>query len=402
MKKKLITITIIISAILFSIYSYKKYNDYKFENALAESAKVQDSYWDNKYKDIKIKDRYKVVLVMCDGGELSYGLYFKLAAEKLGWQVLMYPNTIKGKESEIVDFDPDFILLSNFVKPDMSLLLKAHRSRKFLVNFLPLKSLRNDMLRIINNRNPYRPQGEMKWLIRNSDAVFAPPHEVDYYRKIFDQLKKPYFNGFSILPLAPATNYAPAEPKNLMLGSVGASDKLRNSDRYKNFLTLLSKDVPIKVYGASHRFLHLPAHVYDGHLMFGMDNINAIRENGIYLLTHGQFHFDSNMPGLRIFEAVAANAVVISDKLPFAIQNFGDNFLYFDHKADAETMHEQVRAHFQWIKENPEKAKAMADRAHKIFLEKFTLEKDLVRMAQMYEFLMERDKGLSRPFIDRD
>jgi len=62
-------------------------------------------------------------------------------------------------------------------------------------------------------------------------------------------------------------------------------------------------------------------------------------------------------------------------------------------------MYKQVKAHYDWIKANPEKAKAMAARAHQIFLEKFTLEKDLVRIAKMHEYVVKQEKemGLSYP-----
>ena len=46
-----------------------------------------------------------------------------------------------------------------------------------------------------------------------------------------------------------------------------------------------------------------------------------------------------------------------------------------------------------------EKAKAMAARAHQIFLEKFTVERDLVRIAKMHEYILNQEKemGLRYP-----
>jgi hypothetical protein len=103
-------------------------------------------------------------------------------------------------------------------------------------------------------------------------------------------------------------------------------------------------------------------------------------------------HFKGGEPNMRGFEAAAANAVVISDKHPFIVENFGDSFLYFDYKADADTMYRQVKEHFDWIQNNPDKAKALAAKANKIYLEKFTLDKDLVRMAKMHEYILQQEK----------
>ncbi len=99
-------------------------------------------------------------------------------------------------------------------------------------------------------------------------------------------------------------------------------------------------------------------------------------------------HIEAGMPSLRLFEALAANVVIISDMHPFVIENFGDNILYYDQYADSETMFKQVKSHYDWIKANSEEAKAMAGRAHKIFLDKFTIEKDLPRLARMHEYVV--------------
>ena len=58
-------------------------------------------------------------------------------------------------------------------------------------------------------------------------------------------------------------------------------------------------------------------------------------------------------------------------------------------------MYKQVKNHVDWILENPEKAKAMANKAHQIFLEKFTLEKDLIRIAKMHESILMQEKQMN-------
>ena len=195
-----------------------------------------------------------------------------------------------------------------------------------------------------------------------------------------------------VLPLIPRVENKPVDPKSLIWGGVGW-DKFRSSENYKRFITLLSENFPIKIYGSYRTFSYIH-HAYDGSIPPGMSNIEAIRKNGIYLLTHSEAHIESATPSLRIFEATAANAIVISDKHPFAIEHFGDNFLYFDQNADSETMFRQVKAHMYWIKDHPKEAKKMAARAHQIFLDKFTLDRDLIRIAKMHEYIVEQEKKM--------
>ena len=44
-----------------------------------------------------------------------------------------------------------------------------------------------------------------------------------------------------------------------------------------------------------------------------------------------------------------------------------------------------------WIKNNPEKAKAKAKKAHQIFIDKFTMESQLINLAKMHEKIKKED-----------
>ena len=266
----------------------------------------------------------------------------------------------------------------------------AHRSKKYILALSPIELMRGDKFK---KNKPYEAAGSFQKLLSFSHGVLTSSKEVDFYRVVFDRAGKP-FNGLQILPLAPKLINEPAEPKSLMWMS-GGWDKFRSSNSYKKFINMLAETVPIKVYGHYYAASFLKPNTYDGYIPSSMEIFDALRKNGIYLLTHSEQHINSGTPTLRIFEAVAANTVVISDMHPFAIENFGDNFLYFDQNADSETMYKQVKAHIDWIKANPEKAKAMAAKAHQIYLEKFTLDKDLSRIAKMHEYILEQEKKMN-------
>lgn len=404
LKMKYLYLIFVLTLFFFGRYLYHQhlrpiYYDHKFNQAIEQAHKIPETIWDDKYENENIKNTYKVVFITNKGGEYSYAKYFQYAAEKIGWQVKIYEANVFGYEKEILSFDPDFILQTLFSQVHLSTELRTHRSKKYLVALLSLKSLR-DQLEMINKEKPYKPLSFLQDHLLKTDAIITSAKEIDVFKRMYKTLEKPLFNAIRVLPTIPSFKSEPLNPKSIFWGGVGW-DAFRSSAYYKKFINLIAKNIPMKVYGKLGVYSYLPISVYDGDVPGGIENIQAIRKNGIYLLTHSDAHIQSGVPSLRIFEATAANAVVISDKHPFAIEHFGDNFLYFDQTADAETMYKQVKAHYDWIKANPEKAKAMAARAHQIFLEKFTLEKDLVRIAKMHEYIVRQEKemGLSYPLV---
>ncbi len=377
---------------ILSIFVYKQYYNLKFEYALKETAKIPADYWDDKYKSSQIKNKYKIVLVAVNGGELTYAEYFRYSAERLGWEVKLFNKQTIGHEDEILAFDPDFMIFACFADPQIDSRLNAHRSKKYSLNFVSFEQLRGKGF--INSKNPYKALKDIGEMNNMTHGVLTVAKEVDIYRSMFSLLKKP-FNGLRLFPYVPRFDNEPAEPKSLMW-MAGGWDKFRSSQRYQKFITMLGDNIDLRVYGHYNAVSYLKSDAYAGYIMPGIENIEAIRRNGIYLLSHSDSHFKANVPSMKPFEAAAANVVVISDKLPFVVENFGDSFLYFDQDADSEVMYRQVKAHMDWINANPEKAKAMAAKAHQIFLDKFTLEKDLIRIARMHEYALEQDKKLWR------
>lgn len=384
------TIAIIILLVIIALlgkYGYKFYYNIKFNYALEKAAKVSPSTWDNKYESSSIKNKYNVAIITNNGGEFSYSEYFKYAAERIGWNVRIYYNQTLGNEPDILEFDPDFIIFSQFSEatPDINTKIIAHRSKKYILSFSSIDAIRN-RFKWISIRDPYKTINNFKKLVSMADGILTISPELDFYREIFEKLNKPFY-GLQILPLVPEFNNEPAEPKNLMWLS-GGWDKFRSSKNYKQFIKNLSENVPMKVFGHYNSSSYLKPNIYGGYIAPGIENITAIQNNGIYLLTHSDLHFKGGETNMRGFEAAAANAIVISDKHPFIVENFGNSFLYFDHDKDAKTMYNQVKTHIEWIKNNPQEAKLKAAKSHQIYLDKFTIEKDLQRIAKMHEFIL--------------
>lgn len=373
-----------------SPYAYKKFIDFKFERLLEAYSKIDPYSWDKPYQDVSIKSSYKVVIITNNGGERSYADYFKFAAERMGWQVKIFFNQTLGHEEEIIGFDPDFILFSPYTNDkEISMEIYSHHSKKYILSLSPNQFLLGSK---IKRKLSFPPTGSFEILAKMAHGVLTSSAELGFYEQMFKNMKKP-FNGLYILPVAPEFTNEPAEPKSLMWMS-GGWDKFRSSENYKKFINMLSEKIPLKVYGHYYAASFLNPGVYDGYIPSSLEIINTLRDNGIYLLSHSDKHIRASTPTLRIFEAVSANVAIISDMHPFAIEHFGDSLLYFDQNADADTMYAQVKKHVDWILANPERAKEMANRAHNIFLEKFTLEKDLIRIAKMHESILIQEQNM--------
>ena len=141
----------------------------------------------------------------------------------------------------------------------------------------------------------------------------------------------------------------------------------------------------------SRTYMDLYTNLAKKNLIVKMDDhiIDVIKQHGIVLILHSDSHFNHNLPSLREFEAAAASSIIISDELPFVKEAFGDNALYIKVKnKSAKEIEDQVVAHYEWIKANPEKVKEMTKNAHEIYKNKFTLEKMLKDVAHMHESVL--------------
>ena len=113
--------------------------------------------------------------------------------------------------------------------------------------------------------------------------------------------------------------------------------------------------------------------------------IDTIAQHGIALVLHSKLHIENEEPSLRIFEAAASSAVIISDKNKFVVDNFGDSVFYIDQNDPKEKIAEDIIKYYQWVKEHPEQALQMARRSHQLFLDSFTLEDQLLRLIHVHQ-----------------
>jgi hypothetical protein len=115
--------------------------------------------------------------------------------------------------------------------------------------------------------------------------------------------------------------------------------------------------------------------------------IKAISEAGIAMVFSSDAHKESELMPNRLFESLAAGAVIICDDNPFAQRHFGDTLLYVDASESPERVSKQILGRREWILGHSDEALEMARAAQEIFKKKFTLDRSL---AAIYTGLTER------------
>lgn len=228
----------------------------------------------------------------------------------------------------------------------------------------------------------------------NDNYVFADPFhyefagllpvfaDLDLLKSVYEANGAPY-RGFRWFFTVQSNDYKFSGAKKLFYPGGACMDDTRNSDKYKQMFALLDKTGYMEIYGWADRWQHTP-NSYKGFIP--IDGVSIIKVNnaaGVSLVLHDNEHFSSATPTGRIFEAAAANTVIISDRHPFVLENFGDNILYVDVTQDAQGIFKQIDDHMQWIIQHPAETQRMAERCHAIFLEKFTLEDQMQRLLDL-------------------
>lgn len=196
--------------------------------------------------------------------------------------------------------------------------------------------------------------------------------------------KKPFFSINTFFSVT-KTNFQNT-PKVRLCYWGSTWDNARGGEHYRKIYGLLDQTEYFEIYGAPISWEKLNLKSYLGMLPVDATSVvDKITKCGIALVLHSHEHIRGNVPTSRIFEAAAASAVIICDRHPFVEKEFGDSVLYIDPNQEPEKVFKQIDDHVQWIHANPSEAVALAQKSHTIFVEKFTLENELKKIADLYE-----------------
>lgn len=159
--------------------------------------------------------------------------------------------------------------------------------------------------------------------------------------------------------------------------------------RHHELLKLLDEKGLVNIFGPE---IFQEVKVWDGYESYqgsipfdGTSLIKKVAQSGIGLVLSSEAHIQSGLMSSRLFECLAAGVPIICDGNPFAKRNFSDLLLYIDTTNSAHEVVNQISDHIDWIKNHPDEALSMAQKAQAIYLEKFELSKNLTAILKSGE-----------------
>ncbi|MDR2667511.1 MAG: hypothetical protein LBB38_00495 [Puniceicoccales bacterium] len=169
-------------------------------------------------------------------------------------------------------------------------------------------------------------------------------------------------------------------PKRRLFFSAIGWDR-RRGKLYLPIYSMLDKTGYFDAYGNSKLFPHGS---YRGSTNNQKLFLERMREAGVALVLHGDDHLNNGTSSSRVFEAAASSCVIISDRHPFIVENFGDSVLYIDQNASPKEIFGQIDGHMRWILANPDEAIELARRSHEIFVKNFSLENEADKIEKFF------------------
>ncbi len=377
--KKFVLFFLVIAIIIGAAYGLMRYGDYRIYQ---EASKIDVTKWDEKYANKIPKNNYKIAVQTEGGGEWQFSYYLQKAAKNLGWEVRIYYKTFVGREKEMKDFNPDLLIVSS-VEYEFDISPDFNDVKRYMFYTIPYEKIFYlDSVFLNKLRTKYK-----KRLMKYDGFLLTPP-AIDIFKHVVETQNKK-FDGISFYPTTYSLDKEYKTSDKMYYGSFNA-DKLRSSKKYKEMLGILASKKAIKFYGPKSAWGGFEKDW--GGMLSKEQLLDTINSHGVSLVLHSDTHMARKIPTGRIFEAASANTVIICDRNKFVEENFGDSVLYIDITKSAAELAEQILDHFEWIKQNPQKAKELAARSNKIFKDRFALEKDLIRIAKMHESIVAEDK----------
>jgi hypothetical protein len=175
----------------------------------------------------------------------------------------------------------------------------------------------------------------------------------------------------------------------------------RKPVRHGELLKLLDETGDLRIYGPK-RFNGVDVWAgfksYTGPVPFdGVSIVGLIHKAGVSLVLSSEAHLQSELMSSRLFESLAAGAVIICDDNPFAHRFLGETVLYIDTTRPAEETYGEVQSHLDWIRSEPAKALELAKQAQEIFLENFALGRSLQKIYADFPARRQRLESLYAP-----
>lgn len=291
----------------------------------------------------------------------------QLAGRALGWTV-----TEVVTSDDVLASRPDMVLATHEFSP------KLTEVPTIGVIWSPTTYFEDDQIRVRN-------------ILSYDGCLVATPGLREWTRSFFARHGKTApISTFDFLPTAiDLDEKRPRTEQALFYAGVHWDGK-----RHGDLFSHLEGRCPMRIYGKAERWKGKTRN-YSGTLPFdGTSVVRAIADCGISLALHTDSHRQANVPSMRLFEATAAGAVVIADRMAFAEDNYGDTVLWVDVDRPVKEVADQIIEHVEWVQSHPEDALRLSTRANQVFAERFDLKKQL---AKIPAFLDDVVRNMSHP-----
>ncbi len=299
-----------------------------------------------------------VLLKMDYQGERAFANRIQSACRNLGWKADLFE--IK-KFRRLKKHSYDFVI--NLVPGPCNF----RNTKYYLAIFHPL-------------HHYFDPDGSLSKPYRNYDGYL-----LTYSPKVDDRNfgagGMPYIKWY---PTVQTREYKETDPTALFyLGCIWGN---RFDDaKMQQFLNLLDKESFTRIYGNPLLKKHC-SHNYHSSIQFDSDSVcETANQAGVTLVLHSNEHNAYGLPSGRIFEAAAASTTIICDENPFVREHFGDSVLYINTDGSAESIHNQIKQHMDWIQSDKKAAREKARSAHTIYKYSFSLEEQLLRLGAFHD-----------------
>ena len=323
----------------------------------------------------------RIMIIWSGLGEFAWAKRLENACKKLGWECIISIDPVELSEYDrLVQDKPS-------TSAEIQTLIKQYQPDCVI-------SLKWDCVYSKEVPHYLSATGNFEWLtnpvLPSRDLLafkgILNVTSIEYLKSYFEHNGKK-FNSMEWYPSSTATEYRVVKPQTIFYCGF-QWDSMRNGAEYRKMFSLLDQGGYLDIYGPVHKWDCAPNSVRG--MTFDEEEFQlAMQKSGIVLVLHTQGNLDQGAPAARVFEAAAAGCVIISDKHPFIVREFGDCILYIDHTQPGEILFEQINTYRKWILDHPQEAELMASKAHAIFSAKFTLEKQLKAFKDFHLMILE-------------
>lgn len=307
----------------------------------------------------------------------------KLAASMLGLEcieIYFDGKPIEGSEHSISRKDVDFVIHLHYDTP------KCYDAFSFVALWNPIKFY-----------HEWGYKRTTRNLLSHDDFLSCSSTAADaHIARIVRKLDSHLPPKFKLYHSTPGLIYPPAIGCGKLF-YVGINWEAINGgkSRHQEVLKRLDNSGLLRIYGPK---VFMGTEVWKGYKSYvreipfdGVSMMDEIAEAGISLVLSSSAHKESGLMSNRLFESIAAGALVICDENKFAQVHFGNSLLYIDSRAPVEELEAQITEHLNWARENPDAALAKIRSAQEKFVESFALLKNL---SDIYNGLADRKRDL--------